>query len=110
MYASPFNTKDFADVSRLINPLSTEYEVAHCLNISQPKAIAADASTWPTLSAAASRQGFSELRGIAIDDKQCPMQTVRDTLSSLKLDKFSNGILVDLVIYTIRSKGLPTRI
>ncbi|KAF2814999.1 acyl-CoA synthetases/AMP-acid ligases II [Mytilinidion resinicola] len=33
----------------LVNPLSTSYEVAHCLGISEPKILVADSSTWPTL-------------------------------------------------------------
>ncbi|KAF2192398.1 acyl-CoA synthetases/AMP-acid ligases II [Zopfia rhizophila CBS 207.26] len=61
-------------IAVLVNPLSTEYEVAHCLDISQPKVLAADANTWSTLFAAAkSKQNLGGLKGISIDGAQCSL-------------------------------------
>lgn len=63
--------------SRLINPLSTEHEAAHCMNVSQPRILAADASTWPALYGAANRQGLSKLQVISMHNTQSPFQNVR---------------------------------
>ncbi|KAF2735574.1 putative amp dependent CoA ligase [Polyplosphaeria fusca] len=60
-------------VAVLVNPLSTEYEVSHCLDISQPQVVAADASTWPIVAGAArSRNILDSIRGILVDDSTCP--------------------------------------
>jgi hypothetical protein len=65
--SSNFETYFLMECS-LINPLSTEYEVAHCLDVAQPEFLAADASTRPTLHAAAKRQGLVHLTSISVDD------------------------------------------
>lgn len=69
----------------MINPLSTEYEVAHCLDVSQPKVLAADVSTWATLSGAAKRTGFAGLKTISLHDSQPPFQDVRSWILFLDI-------------------------
>ncbi|OAG10739.1 amp dependent CoA ligase [Paraphaeosphaeria sporulosa] len=59
-------------IAVLINPLSTEYEVAHCLEVSQPKVLAADSDTWPTLYGAAKRQDLTRLPTISLHGAQSP--------------------------------------
>ena len=59
---------------RLINPLSTEFEVVNYLEISRPSVLAGDASTWPALSAAASRQDLSVDKSISIDGEDLNVQ------------------------------------
>ncbi|KAF2691795.1 acyl-CoA synthetases/AMP-acid ligases II [Lentithecium fluviatile CBS 122367] len=76
-------------VAVLINPHSTEYEMANCLDISRPKVLAADASTWPTLSTAAQRQGLYGLNSIALHRanstllEAIPLENLFDQESSL---------------------------
>ena len=86
------------DPLSLINPLSTEYEVAHCLDISRPKVLAADVSTWPTLYAAAKRQNLSELKGISFDDAPCPAPNVciLSTHNFRDIDWFKASTLYEL--------------
>lgn len=52
--------------------MSTEYEVAHCLDISQPAVLAGDTTTWPTLFEAAKRQGLSNPQTISLHGAQSP--------------------------------------
>ncbi|KAF2651222.1 acyl-CoA synthetases/AMP-acid ligases II [Lophiostoma macrostomum CBS 122681] len=69
-------------IAVLINPLSTEYEVAHCLDVARPKFLASDASTRPTLHSAAKRQGLPHLTSISVDDISGDFSS-QHTLSSL---------------------------
>ncbi|KAF2476710.1 acyl-CoA synthetases/AMP-acid ligases II [Lindgomyces ingoldianus] len=79
----------------LINPLSTEYEIAHCLDISQPQAIAVDANTWPTVSGAVnSEPDFSGLKAISIDDSQSSLKNV--VPSTLLFDQTESLLPFDL--------------
>ncbi|KAF2110315.1 acyl-CoA synthetases/AMP-acid ligases II [Lophiotrema nucula] len=57
----------------LVSPLSTEYELSHYLDISQPQIIAADASTWTTVAGALRRKGSSQLKSISVDDTESPL-------------------------------------
>jgi long-subunit acyl-CoA synthetase (AMP-forming) len=57
---------------RLVNPLSTEYEVAHYLEVSRPKVLAADTATWPTLFGAAKRPNLAALQTISLHGAQSP--------------------------------------
>ncbi|KAF2440346.1 putative amp dependent CoA ligase [Karstenula rhodostoma CBS 690.94] len=59
-------------IAALVNPLSTEYEVAHCLELSRPKVLAADADTWPTLFGAAKRLNLTALHTISLHGAQSP--------------------------------------
>ncbi|KAH7119862.1 acyl-CoA synthetases/AMP-acid ligases II [Dendryphion nanum] len=69
-------------IAVLINPLSTEYEIAHCLDISKPAVVAADSSTWPTLSKAAKSHCMPALKVISIDDNHVTSQNTT-SLSAL---------------------------
>lgn len=60
--------------ARLVNPLSTEYEVAHCLEVSQAKVLAADTDTWPTLFGAARRLNLTGLHTISLHGAQSPFE------------------------------------
>ncbi|KAF1958576.1 acyl-CoA synthetases/AMP-acid ligases II [Byssothecium circinans] len=63
-------------IAVLVNPLSTEYEAAHCLDISRPKVVAADKSTWQTIAGAAERQGLSGLKSISLHGGESPFADV----------------------------------
>ncbi|PSN69819.1 acetyl-CoA synthetase-like protein [Corynespora cassiicola Philippines] len=63
-------------IAVLINPLSTEYEVVNYLEISRPSVLAGDASTWPALLAAASRQDLLVDKSISIDGKDLNVQNI----------------------------------
>ncbi|KAF2501251.1 acyl-CoA synthetases/AMP-acid ligases II [Lophium mytilinum] len=57
----------------LVNPLSTSYEVAHCLGISEPKILVADSSTWPTLfTASQTVPAAGTFATLSLDAGPCP--------------------------------------
>ncbi|KAF9735111.1 phenylacetyl- ligase [Paraphaeosphaeria minitans] len=76
-------------IAVLVNPLSTEYEIAHFLEVSQPKVLAADADTWPALFGAAKRQNMTGLQTISLHgaqspfDKNCPLHSLFTQKASL---------------------------
>ncbi|KAF2642996.1 acetyl-CoA synthetase-like protein [Massarina eburnea CBS 473.64] len=59
-------------VAVLVNPLSTEYEISHCLDIARPKFLAGDASTWATLFGAAMKGDLLGLKTISLHGGESP--------------------------------------
>ncbi|ORY09232.1 acyl-CoA synthetases/AMP-acid ligases II [Clohesyomyces aquaticus] len=63
-------------IAVLVNPLSTEYEISHCLDISKPKVVAGDTETSLKISAAVKKDAYNGIFAVSINDSQFELEKV----------------------------------